>query len=412
MTDRPRVRRALLVVLCVVLSVLLYFAFRGSFRHGVNNEEIPPPMTGKVFLPADSPAHAQVVSPPLNPDTLSARRAGPRPVVHVSPPAMRRHDSLGAELEVLEFIRDFYGDVKERTVALRLTGSRLDSTGPGLRVLRGGNAPEEGWPVKRFVLVVDSVRPLRKYVFPGWSYGSDWAPIPDGGDALEGRISPVPGMSVLAEAGEKARVPPEVERKNDRVSVRLRSVPGHSYFVRFGLECGTPGKEESAGMLFTEEAVVEFPSVLRCGSLSREAGGDTLYIATHYPAAVHEVAVSLPRVPVVAVILDADPDAEWTLRDLTARSDVSVFMNTFTTTAESFVLFDSATALVERRRPDPAFERIVRTHLPGGVHGGGLIEDDPSRPVLYRTDLLKNTEAVASLRRLFARYLRESGRQL
>ena len=408
MTDRTKRRTALLLILlCIALGVLLFLAIRHTRK----------PLETREEQPAPAPAAADTTrSPPLTPepaivtpDTLPVPVSRRSPVPN--PPSVRplRPDTLRAEMGVNEFIRDFYGDVKERTVTVLLTESRLDTIAPGRWMFRRGLTGGEISPVKLFSVAVDSVRPLRTYIFPGWGYGSDWAPLPDGSIGLEGRIEPKRGTYILAPAPGRDQISGAVERKNDRLSIRLRSLPGYSYSIRFGVEYAATSAQDSAGTVFTHAEAVEFPLVIRCGSLAQEVA-DTVYIATSDPGAIHEVAATVPNAPVVAVLLDADPDAEWTGKNLTARPDVSIFFNSITASGESFVVLNGSKAFVERRMPDPAFDRIIRTHLGSGLRAGSLIEDDPARPVLRRTELLSAPEAVTALMKLFRQYVRESNR--
>ena len=114
---------------------------------------------------------------------------------------MHRPDSLGARFEVLEFIRDFYGRREGAALSLLLKGPVWTAQARRAWCSAAGSPRGRGGPSGDFVLSVDSVRPLRTYIFPGWSYGSDWAPLPDGSFALEGTIAPRPGISFLSPAG-------------------------------------------------------------------------------------------------------------------------------------------------------------------------------------------------------------------
>ncbi|HTY59475.1 MAG TPA: hypothetical protein VMF59_11695, partial [Bacteroidota bacterium] len=255
MANRSQLRRALLILLLVALCILLYLPFRHEKTPGAPPAGVPvapPPVL-------DTAAHAPVGEPPAGVDTLPVRSPRSRKAAAIAPPVRYRPASLDAEPEVFEFIRDFYGDVKERWVSLGLAGSRLDSAAPSRRVLRGGIAGEAGWPVKRFLLSVDSVRPLRVYVFPGWSYGSDWAPLPDGSFRLEGNVAPVPGRYLLAVSERRDPIPGAVERRNDRLGLHIRSIPGYAYVLRFGLECEARGGEDSSFTLYAHEVAVGFP---------------------------------------------------------------------------------------------------------------------------------------------------------
>ncbi len=409
MNEGKTPRRTLMALLLVALGVLIYMALRHVRVPG----EEPPGLTLRAPAAADTASRAPVVPPPglPPPDTLAARGTRRPAARNVTPARIPILDTLHADLDVLEFMRDFYADVRERTVALTLRGSRLDSAGPSRFALRLDVAGGRTLVVSQFVVAVDSARQLRKYIFPGWGYGSDWVPLPDGSLKLEAAIEPKAGISPLRFAEAKDPLTGPLNRPDDRLSIRLRAPAGYTYFVRFGVRCASPGEGDSAETLYAASGAVEFPSILRSGSLVREAG-DTLYLATRDPGSIHEIAASFPGVPIVAVVLDADPDAEWGVQDLTSRSDVAVFLNTTSSPAESFVILSSSKALVERPAADPAFERIIRTRMAGTLRAGGPAGENPARPVLRRTDLLAGSEAVSSLKALFRRYVRESGRQL
>jgi len=390
---------SLLLALCMILLLVT--------RDHRKPEELPEVQRAPAPVAVDTAGSRPVAQRPVAPDTLPLRTRPGRAVVIPPPLKPLPPDTLRADLEVYEFIRDFYADVHERTVTVYLTEARLDTAGPLRWMFRRGLTGGEISTVKQFVVTVDSVRPLRKYIFPGWRYGSDWAPLPDGSIGLEGKIDPGHGTSRLTPAPGSDRISGTVEKRDDRLSIHLRSVAGYTYVIRFGVEYAGRKAEDSSGVVFTRAETVEFPLVLRCGSLAGDVK-DTLYIATTDPLAIHEVAASVPNAPVVAVLLDADPDADWTKKDLTSRPDVSVFLNNATAAGESFIILNGSKALVERRVPDPSFDRVVRTHLEGGMHGRDLIEDDPARPVLRRTDLLTTPEAVAPLLGLFREYVRAS----
>ncbi len=412
MTERSTRRSLFLLVLLVFgLCVLLFLAIRYFRTPADVRLEDHAPVTPR----ADSSAVSGAASPaPVvtsAPDTLPVRRSIRRTTPALPPIEPVRPDTLRSDLAVYEFMRDFYEDVKVRTVTVALADSRLDSTGPLRWAFTRSVTGDDRSPVLRFLVSVDSVSPLRKYIFPGWGYGSDWVPLPDGSIGLECGIEPKTGVYRLVPTGKRDLASGSGEMKNDRLNVRLRSPTGYSYVVRFGVEFAGGATRGGSRPVYTRAERVEFPQFVRCGSLGREAA-DTVYVATTDPAAIHEVAATIPNLPVVAVLLQADPDAEWTASDLTVRKDVTIFMNTTTVSGESFVILSGSRALVERRFPDPAFDRIVRSHLGSGMHAGTLIEDDPARPVLRRTDLLVGPEPVTALRSLFRRYVRESGRQM
>jgi hypothetical protein len=234
MTD-CRTRRNVLLLICVFIAVgvLLLLPIRYTRQpQETREEEQAPPAP----VHADSAGHHPVVPLPVTPDTLPVRIPARRAVPSPSPPRPLRPDTLRAELGVYEFIRDFYADVRERTLTVLLEGSRLDSAGSRLWMFMRGPANEESLSVRHFVVAVDSVRPLRTYIFPGWGYGSDWAPLPDGSIGLEGRIEPKAGTYRLSSTGGKDQLSWTIEKKNDRLSIHLWSLPGYSYLMRFGVE--------------------------------------------------------------------------------------------------------------------------------------------------------------------------------
>ncbi|HMK38236.1 MAG TPA: hypothetical protein VK569_02770, partial [Bacteroidota bacterium] len=244
MPDRTT-RRFFLILIAVLIALgVILFLVPRDFR---KPEEIHQVQSAPPPVPADTAGSHPVAERPAAPDTLPLRVTSPRAVVIVPPLKPLPADTLRAGLEVYEFIRDFYGDVHERTIAVSLTEARLDSCGPLRWMFRRGLTGREISPVKQFVVAVDSVRPLRKYVFPGWRYGSDWAPLPDGSIGLEGRIEPRPGTSRLTPAPGSDRISGTVEKRDDRLSIHLRATPGYSYIVRFGVEYAGRKAEDSTG---------------------------------------------------------------------------------------------------------------------------------------------------------------------
>ncbi|HUI64599.1 MAG TPA: hypothetical protein VL126_07150, partial [Bacteroidota bacterium] len=93
---------------------------------------------------------------------------------------------------------------------------------------------------------------------------------------------------------------------------------------------------------------------------------------------------------------------------LASRLNVQLYLNRRVTLPESFVILNHSKALLETQFLDPAFDRIIRSHLDLALRDGKVDENQPTRPVLRITKLISNSQRVSILINQFRQYLGDS----
>ena len=405
---------ALAVLLAIIVLVIHYYPRLGE-RRGAPRWESREDQKDQYLVPQVVPedtllASRTEISQPSPPEPVKDLEAKPAEIAKPAKPASRKTyvpETVSADVNIYEYIRDFYRNVEDRTLTAVLSESRLDtSDASSWRFIKNvpNAAPEM---VRRFIITVDSVAPLRKYIFPGWGYGADWAPLPESNLCLECRLEGRPGVYGLVRTGQRNFLSRGLESRPDQVTTFLHSSAGYTYTLRFGIECGNPKDPDSFKSYYTEPKEVEFPAIIHFASLLGEVQ-DTVLIATTDPRAVDEVAKLVPNAHVIAVLFASDIEEGEEKDGLASRLNVQLYLNRRVTLPESFVILNHSKALLETQFLDPAFDRIIRSHLDLALRDGKVDENQPTRPVLRITKLISNSQRVSILINQFRQYLGDS----
>jgi hypothetical protein len=386
----------------LILAVILYREYRKTPVPGKATAQLPSDTLILTLPPSES--HAALQTPEeqaVGPEESTTTTRLPAPTRRVVV------GELKANVQIFEYIRDFYRDVTQRSLSMTLASARLVTSG------------ETGWDfdsdgtgrhlakVRRTFVVVDSAYSLRKYIFPGWGYGADWVPSSGENPAFEGRLERKPGVFALAASGLGENKANGKGSVGNQVGIRLHSRAGCAYSVRLGIECIGQAESTVDTTYYTAPMVVEFPAVYTVATIPGGAA-DTVFVATQNPRTIREVAELLPRTFVSAVLFDAGSAREGVVEDLAALTNIKLSVNRTSSLSEAFIILNTSQALVESQWLDPAFVRIVESHLEFVLREGPLEKNTPDRPALHLSRLIEDRQSVAKLLMTFRRYLASS----
>jgi hypothetical protein len=307
--------------------------------------------------------------------------------------------TLAGKVDSWEDWNSSFSDTVTRTYSAIFDSARLD-TAPGTRLVFAASGRSEDFlRVKRVFCVVDSVKPLVKYTFPGESVDFGIGVGFAAGVSFKAELEPRGRTFTLEHvATGDERFTDEGSIARNQFVVVLNSPPGYTYALRTGIECFT-GEEgpEGTRTYFTSPAKVEFRRMIRFQSLLAESD-DTLFIVTANPGAISELLKDAPRSRVSAVFVPVHDrsESENLLKEEDPR--LSLHVSNPRPLDKSFVILNDSLALVERNVLDPEFRRTAQLKLKGlQLNRIGL-------PRV--TSLVRGGSAVEELRLLFIHFNR------
>ena len=311
---------------------------------------VPPPPAPA----ANAPEPAKIKKPLLKPDRVTRVTPAPRPV------------TLAGKVDSWEDWNSSFSDTVTRTYSAIFDSARLDTaSGAGL-VFAASGMSEDFVRVKQVFCIVDSVKPLVKYTFPGESVDFGIGVGFAAGVSFKGDLQPR-GRTFTLEyhaAGDE-RFKDEGSMARNQFVVVLNSPPGYTYVLRTGIECflGEKGSEGTR-TYFTHPAKVEFRRMIRFQSLLTEST-DTLFILTANPGAISDLLKEAPRSWISAVFVPVHDRAESEnlLKEEIPRLRLHVTVPR--PLERSFVIFNDSLALVEKNVLDPEFKRTAQLKLKG-----------------------------------------------
>jgi hypothetical protein len=266
-------------------------------------------------------------------------------------------------------------------------------------VFAASGRSEDFVPVKQVFCIVDSVKPLLKYTFPGESVDFGIGVGFAAGVSFQGELRPRRRMFTLeyVAAGDE-RFKDEGKMARNQFVIVLTSPPGYTYTLRTGIECFL-GKEGSEGtrIYFTPPARVEFRRMIRFQSLLAESD-DTLFILTANPGAISDLLKAAPQAWISAVFVPVqDPsESEDLVKEEIPRLHIQVTPPR--PLDRSFVILNDSVALVEKNVLDPEFKRTAQLKLKGlQLNRIGLP---------HVANLVRGESAVEELKLLFIHFKR------
>lgn len=305
--------------------------------------------------------------------------------------------TLAGNVDSWEDWNSSFSDTVTRTYSAIFDSARLD-TAPGARLVFAASGRRGDFEVvKQVFCVVDSVKPLVKYTFPGESVDFGIGVGFAAGVSFQGELRPRGRTFPLeyAAAGDE-RFKDEGTLARNQFVVVLNSPPGYTYTLRTGIECFLDGKDSGrTRTYFTPPAKVEFRRMIRFQSLLAESG-DTLFILTANPGAISDLLKAAPRSWIFAVFVPVhDPsEAEALVKEEIPRLLIHVSGPRFLD--RSFVILNDSVALVEKNVLDPEFRRTAQLKLKGlQLNRIGL-------PRV--TNLVRGESAVEELKLLFIHF--------
>ena len=367
-SDTPRGISSRWWLLALLLVIIIAFLFGPCQRAGEHNGS--PNNTPPSVVPRDS-VQAGVEKPPgpespspqalVVPERPPPRAAIPRlkePLVDLTP---RR---IAGSVDSWEDWNASFSDTVTRTYSVIFDSARLDTAGGGA-VFSPSGMSLDNLPVKRVECVVESVRPLVKYTFPGekvhFGIGVGFA----AGVSWRGMLKPVPGTVRLETiGGSDDRFSDDAEVVRNQFVVVLNSPPGYAYTLRTVIECFVAGGSTKTRTYYTEPATVEFRRMVRFESLIRDTG-DTLCMVTNNPAAIRDMATAAPHCRIAAVLVPLHDASEAESFEDEPIPNVSLHISAPRTLDRSFVVLSDSCALVEKNVLDPDFKRTARLRLKG-----------------------------------------------
>jgi hypothetical protein len=349
---------------------------------------IEPPHPGSVPAPvANAPKPARVKEKVTRPERGKRLMPPPRPV------------TLAGKVDSWEDWNSSFSDTVTRTYSAIFDSARLDTASGARLVFAASGRSEDILRVKRVFCVVDSVRPLVKYTFPGESVDFGIGVGFAAGVSFRGELQPRGRMFTLdrVAAGDD-RFTDEGSIARNQFVVVLNSPPGYTYTLRTGIECFM-GEEGAEGTrtYFTSPAKVEFRRMIRFQSLLAESG-DTLFVVTANPGAISDLLKDAPRSQVSAVFVPVQDRSES--EDLMKEENPRLLLQVSVPRPldKSFVILNDSVALVEKNVLDPEFKRTAQLKLKGlQLNRIGL-------PRV--TNLVRGEPAVEELKLLFIHFNR------
>jgi hypothetical protein len=387
------------LVLLIVATLLVR-----HWEHGTGSKE----SAGKVNLPIsvdsstlaiiEPPHPGSVPAPVVNaPEPARAKKKLPKPErgKRVMPPP--RPMTLTGKVDSWEDWNSSFSDTVTRTYSAIFDSARLDTASGARLVFAASGRSEDFVRVKKVFCIVDSVRPLVKYTFPGESVDFGIGVGFAAGVSFKGELQPRGRMFTLEHvATGDERFTDEGSIARNQFVVVLNSPPGYTYSLRTGIECfmGEERSEETRTYI-TSPAKVEFRRMIRFQSLLAESG-DTLFIVTANPGAISDLLKDAPRSWVSAVFVPVHDrsESEDLLKEENPRLRIQVSVPR--PLDKSFVILNDSVALVEKNVLDPEFKRTAQLKLKGlQLNRIGL-------PRV--TNLVRGESAVEELKLLFIHF--------
>ena len=354
----------IILLLASLIALILRWPQGAQPRTDLNEpvQDLTQPDTSKtgISIAVETPP-----SPPVTPSQEPAKlRVGPRKAGSAE---RERPDyapvNVSGRVDSWEDWNSSFSDSISRTYSAIFDSARLDTIS-GRLVFSPTGGRNDFLPVKRVFCVVDSVRPLVKYTFPGqdvdFVIGVGFAV----GISFRGALDPG------ARTCELEMFIPEPETESDTAAeimhnqfvVQLGSVPGYSYVIRTGMECASAEEGKRSSVYYLRPSVVEFRRMVKYGLLARDAG-DTVLILTANPKAIVDLSEAVRRSVLRAILVPAqDPDEADALYGK-KLPNVELRVNSPRILDQSFVVFNDSEALVEKNTPDPDFMHTVQLNL-------------------------------------------------
>ena len=304
-----------------------------------------------------------------SPSTLSAALHAPPalpaevPHVKVPPPDLSPRRVAGS-VDSWEDWNASFSDTVIRTYSAIFDSSRLDTAGGGV-VFSPSGLTLDNLRVKQVECIVDSVRPLVKYTFPGEKVNFGIGVAFAAGVSWQGTLRPRPGAVRLdAISPSDDRLSGDAGVARNQFMVVLNSPPGYAYTVRTAIECYVADGSPKTRTYYTAPAKVDFRRMVRFESLIPDTG-DTLFVVTNNPAAIRDVAGAAPRSPLAAVFVPLSDPSEGDGLLNEHMPNVRIHVSSPRRLDRSFVILSDSGALVERNILDPDFRRTAELKLKG-----------------------------------------------
>jgi hypothetical protein len=393
-------------LILLVVAALLIRPWEHSTGSKESAEKLNPPPSAEISklpiieTPITAPPPASGPAPVPNapgPARVKGKASTPERGKRVMPPF--RPMTLAGKVDSWEDWNSSFSDTVTRTYSAIFDSARLDTAAGARLVFAASGRSEDFVRVKRVFCVVDSVKPLVKYTFPGESVDFGIGVGFAAGVSFTGELQPRGRTFTLDYvATGDGRFTDEGSIARNQFVVVLTSPPGYTYILRTGIECFS-GEEGSEGTrtYFTHPARVEFRRMIRFQSLLA-GSDDTLFVVTANPGAISDLLKEAPRSWISAVFVPVHDRSES--EDLLKEEIPRLHLNVSAPRPldKSFVILNDSVALVEKNVLDPEFKRTAQLKLKGlQLNRIGL-------PRV--TNLVRGEPAVEELKLLFIHFNR------
>ena len=350
----------------VILLVAAALLVRPWERRAGSNE---PAGVINISPSADSSAPIIPELPPQAPIPQTPRGAGVHKKVFTPksagrPEAAPGPSTLAGTVDSWEDWNSSFSDTVTRTYSAIFDSARLDTASGARLVFAASGRSEDLLRVKRVFCIVDSVKPLVKYTFPGVHVDFGIGVGFEAGVSFKGALEPrVKAFGLDLEPAGDERFKDEGSMARNQFLVALHSPPGYAYTLRTGIECFIEGRDSQITRIyFTPPARVEFRRMIRFQSLLAQSG-DTLFILTSNPRAISDLAKAAPLSWISAVFVPVqDPsESEDLVKEQAPR--LRVHVSPPRSLEKSFVILNDSVALVEKNVMDPEFRRTAQLKL-------------------------------------------------
>jgi hypothetical protein len=388
---------AFVIVLLIVAALLLRpWDYSPTVKEGVDNVKVPPAADSSALVIVEPPPPATVPNAP-EPARIKEKVPTPDRGKRVMPPP--RPVTLAGKVDSWEDWNSSFSDTVTRTYSAIFDSARLDTASGARLVFAASGRSEDFVRVKQVFCVVDSVKPLVKYTFPGESVDFGIGVGFATGVSFKGELQPRGKTFTLEHvATGDERFTDEGSIARNQFVVVLNSPPGYTYILRTGIECFLGGEgSEGTRTYFTHPARVEFRRMIRFQSLLAESG-DSLFVLTSNPGAISDLLKEAPRSWISAVFVPVHDrsESEDLLKEENPR--LSLHVTVPRPLDKSFVILNDSVALVEKNVLDPEFRRTAQLKLKGlQLNRIGL-------PRV--TNLLRGESSVEELKLLFIHFTR------
>jgi hypothetical protein len=392
---------AFVIILLIVAALLVRpWEYNAGSKGTAEKVNLPPSRDSSTLVivepPPPSPVPVPVPNAPertrLNKKVFtreSARRVMPSP----------RPVTLAGKVDSWEDWNSSFSDTVTRTYSAIFDSARLDTVSGSRLVFAASGRSKDFVRVKEVFCIVDSVKPLVKYTFPGESVDFGIGVGFETGVSFQGELRPHGRMFTLEHVttGDE-RFKEEGSIARNQFVVVLNSPPGYTYTLRTGIECflGEEGSDRTR-IYYTPPAKVEFRRMIRYQSLLAESG-DTLFVLTANPGAISDLLKAAPQAWISAVFVPVnDPsEAEDLVKEEIPR--LRIYVTAPRPLDRSFVILNDSVAIIEKNILDPEFKRTAQLKLKGlQLNRIGL-------PRV--TNLVRGEPAVEELKLLFIHFKR------